>query len=562
MGARLRPRRGFRCLIVAMLAMVAFMAMLSSNGHLAHAQDDAPDWPEGTPYQPGAPDEIETPPRGDPQPYVPGELVPGPPPVAVDDELSDPYGTPSDARAPQQISSQVRYILERIEVVGNTRTKSKVIRKFLPLKPGQFLDPESPELLATEWRLMGTGWFNWVDIRLERGTKPGYAILIVDVEERNTIVIEQLVAGLSEGVLQTNRSRELSPWLGFKLTETNLAGLGIRLSGTALLSQFNQGGRLDLRYPKLIKDEYGVRFGTFFLNGREFYGDEPLVSVPCGQPTCPGTSIVDSAVVRYRRGGFMVGVAKDITSTVRYTLDWVGDIVSVLNRPEAASEPRGNTISPIDFAIEDGHSFVSTLRFALILDRRDDPGITKEGVLLRGSVSAGTRFLGSDYDYLQLEVWIRRWWRLPWNHTIRFGAFGGVAFGNTPFFYLFHVSDLTDLVPSRFLEMQLDRRRAPNLLNTSIDASYLGELAWRLDIGYDIPVYERVRDNGLREINLYMLLGLYSLSDIRDTRLGIDGYSGFSRYPLDLTFDFGFRFDTRVGVFQVGFSTILGFIRL
>lgn len=570
MGARLRRGRRVRSLIVAILRVCAAAVALSvvlANAQptlrLALAQDESPDWPEGTPYEPGAPDEIEPPPTDRLEPYRPGEVVPAPPDEDPDDqELYDPYGGASEDRATSQISSQVRYILERIEVIGNTRTKARVIRKFVPLRPGQFLDPESPELLATEWRLMGTGWFNWVDIRLERGEKPGYAVLIVHVEERNTIIIEQLVAGLSEGVLNTNRDRELSPWLGFKLTETNLAGLGIRFSGTALVSQFNQGGRLDLRYPKWIKDKYGVRFGTFFLNGREFYGDAPLVSVPCGQPTCPGTSIVDSAVVRYRRGGFMVGVDKDITSTLRYNLDWIGDIVSVLNRPEAASETRGNEIVPIDFAIEDGRSFVSSLRFTLILDRRDDPGITKEGVLLRGSVTAGTRFFGSDYDYLQLEVWIRRWWRLPWNHTIRFGAFGGAAFGNTPFFYLFHVSDLTDLVPSRFLEMQLDRRRAPNLLGTSIEASYLGELAWRIDVGYDIPIYERVKQRGLREINIYTLIGLYSLADIRDQRLGIDGFSGAARYPLDLTFDFGFRFDTRVGVFQVGFSTLLGFIRL
>jgi hypothetical protein len=42
----------------------------------------------------------------------------------------------------------------------------------------------------------------------------------------------------------------------------------------------------------------------------------------------------------------------------------------------------------------------------------------------------------------------------------------------------------------------------------------------------------------------------------------VNGYSGFSRFPVDLTLDVGFRFDTRVGVFQVGFSTVLGFIRL
>lgn len=498
------------------------------------------------------------------EPYRPGEVVSAPQSAeSEEDEFRDRYGVASEEGSLDQPTSQVRYILEGIVVSGNKRTKARLVRKFVPIKPGEFLDPESPELLATEWRLMGTGWFDRVDIRLERGAERGYVVMVVEVKERNTVVIEQLVAGLSEGVKSTtDRGRTLFPWFGFKITETNLAGLGIRLSGTALLSEFQQGGRVDLLYPKLIKDEYGVRFASYFLNGREFYGNQPLVSVPCGMPTCPGSSAVINAVVRYRRGGLVVGTGKDFTPKLRYELDWIGDIVSVLSRPEAASEMRGNDIAPIDFAIDDGKSFVSSIRFSLIFDKRDDPGITKEGVLFRGDVTVGTRFFGSDYDFLKLEAWVRRWWRLPWKHTIRLGAYAGAAFGNTPFFYLFHISDLTDLIPSRFLEMQLDSRPPPNLLSTSIENNYLGELAWRLDLGYNVPIYERVRERGLREINLYTLIGLLSLADLRDPRAGVLGYNGFSRFPIDLTFDVGFRFDTRVGVFQVGFSTLLGFIRL
>jgi hypothetical protein len=532
-GPRLRPRRW-----LSSLTALAFAASTTA----ASAQN--PD-PKGEPYEPG--ELVETLDSAD----------------AADEEFRDPYGVAGDRDDPNRVLTQVRYVLEGIVVSGNRRTKAKLIRKFVPLKPGDFLDPESPELLATEWRLMGTGWFDRVDIRLERGAERGYVMMIVEVEERNTVVIEQLVAGLSEGVKQTtDRGRTLFPWLGFKVTETNLAGLGIRLSGTALLSEFQQGGRVDLAYPKLIKDEYGLRFASYFLNGREFYGNQPLVSVPCGQPACPGTSVVQNAVVRYRRGGFVLGTGKDFTTKLRYQLDWIGDIVSVLGRPEAASEVRGNEVAPINFAIQDGTSFVSSIRFALIFDKRDDPGLTKEGVFFRGDVLIGTRFLGSDYDYLKLEASVRRWWRLPWDHTIRIGAYGGAAFGNTPFFSLFHISDLTDLIPSRFLEMQLDARPPPNLLGTSIENNYLGELAWRLDLGYNIPVYERARERGLREINLYTLIGLLSLANLRDPRSGVVGYSRFSRYPVDLTFDVGFRFDTRVGVFQVGFSTLLGFIRL
>jgi outer membrane protein insertion porin family len=530
-------------------SLIALLIVFSPLILPAIAGAQGPD-PKGEPYKPG---DVVAMPAEDEEPRDHAET----------DELRDPYGVVGEGRHADQISSQVRYVLEGIVVTGNKRTKASTVRKFVPLKQGDFLDPESPELVATEWRLMGTGWFDRVEIHLERGAERGYVVLVVEVKERNTIVIENLIAGLSEDpVTATDPNSKLLPWFGFKITETNLGGRGIRLSGTALASDFQQGGRVDLRYPKLIKSEYGLRFATYFLNGREFYGHSPLVSEPCGMPTCPGTSVVAAAVVRYRRGGVVVGTEKDFTPTLRYSLDWIGEVVSVLDRPEAASEVRGNDIAPIDFAIEDGKSFVSSIQFALLFDKRDDPGITTEGVLFRGVITFGTRFLGSDYDFLWLQANFRRWWKLPWNHSFRLGAFGGAAFGDTPFFYLFHIADLTDLVPSRFLEMMLDGRPPPNLLGTSIENNYLGELAWRLDFEYNIPVYERLRDRGVREVNLYTLIGLFGLADLRDPRAGVSGYSGFSRFPIDLTLDVGFRIDTRVGVFQLGFSTLLGFVRL
>ena len=108
------------------------------------------------------------------EPYRPGEVVETVAPSdGSEEEFRDPYGLATDNESPARVAEQVRYVREGIVVSGNRRTKAKVVRKFVPLKPGDFLDPESPELLATEWRLMGTGWFDSVDIRLERGAEPG-----------------------------------------------------------------------------------------------------------------------------------------------------------------------------------------------------------------------------------------------------------------------------------------------------------------------------------------------------------------------------------------------------
>src|SRR5262249_1921178 len=150
------------------------------------------------------------------------------------------------------------------------------------------------------------------------------------------------------------------------------------------------------------------------------------------------------------------------------------------DRPAAASHLRGTEIVPIDFSIHDGLSWVSSLQLGLVDDERDDPGLPTEGrfVFLRGDLS-GT-IIGSDYDFFRIQAGWREWFRLPaWRHTLRLGLFLGAAIGDVPFFYKFYAADLSDLIPSRVLELNLDRRAPPNLLDTSVREMRAQELAAR-----------------------------------------------------------------------------------
>src|SRR5262249_52991096 len=147
---------------------------------------------------------------------------------------------------------------------------------------------------------------------------------------------------------------------------------------------------------------------------------------------------------------------------------WQAELVDVGVLPDAASERRGRDVVPIDFAIDNGKSFVSTAQFNLLYDRRDDPALPTQGLLIHFRGELGSGLIGSDYDFLRLQTLLRKWVPLPWGHVLRFTGFAGVVFGRAPFFYKFYASDLSDLIPSRVLEMSLDRRPPPNLLHTAI----------------------------------------------------------------------------------------------
>ncbi len=459
----------------------------------------------------------------------------------------------------------VRYFLEDIEVTGNTGTRDSVILSYIPLELGDVIDPEDPSVEAIKWRLRGTGWFRSVRLRLKRGSRRGWVVLVVEVEEQNTIVVTQLALGVSEGITRSeDRTLDLVPYLGATVEETNLFGTGMRLSVSGLVSTRGYGLRVGLGQPRLRDTSYGLQVSAFFNDARQFFGNDPLVSISCpsGRPRgrCPPEVEARNAVVIYRRGGVSLAAGRDIGSNLRVELGWQGEFVNVRARPAAASETRGTEVRPIDFAINDNVSYVSLARLRLVYDRRDDPAMPTRGTRFFTQVEGASILLGSDYSFLRMQASVRTWVPVRPGHVLRFGGYLGAAFGDTPFYFKFHISDLSDLIPSRVLEMELDRRPAPDILNTSIAAMRNEELAARLDVQYELRLY--TSRGRLRGVYTYVNLGLIALADLRDPLVAPAGYTGIGVLPIDLTFDVGVRFDTVFGVFQFGFSNLLGFISL
>ncbi|MBX3247886.1 MAG: BamA/TamA family outer membrane protein [Myxococcales bacterium] len=501
----------------------------------------------------------------DTDPDTDPDTAPDPDPDA--DTVTDPADPPIDTDffAPDDDPAlladvRVRYRLENIELRGNTRTRERVLRPLVPFEIGEILDPEDPALEVLRGRLRGTGWFDEVTLRLEPGARRGWVILVIEVQERNTLVVSGLTLGISEGI-RASVDTAILPYVGFTLSDTNFLGTGSVLSGSLLLSSRAKGFRFEHEHPRLLRD-WSLRAAGFFHRARQVFGNEPLIDVgecPRDDEACISELEARNAVVFYQRGGVVLGTGRELGANLSFHLDWQGELVHLRSRPAAGSETRGTEIRPIDFAIEDGVSFVSMLRFGLVYDRRDDPAIPTRGVLVRFTSELAHPVLGSDYSFVRSQFLVRGWVPLPWNHTLRLSFFGGGIIGDAPFFHLFHIADLTDLVPGRMLEMQLDRRPAPNLLNTAIATMRAEEVAARLDVQYELPLY-RNRRRGFRGLDAYVNVGVLMLADWRDLRVAVPGYVGISRAPLDLTFDIGLRMDTRVGTFQLGFSTLLGFL--
>lgn len=456
------------------------------------------------------------------------------------------------APAPSPPKTHIRYTLEGIELRGNVRTAGRVVLRYVKFRAGDLLDVDDPELELTRYRLLGTGFFAKVDLSLRKGSRRGAAVLIVEVEERNTFVVQNLWVGIAADEDTAGNARPLSAFLGLQAAETNLAGTGITLGAGVAIAADQLALRTSFVDPSFVGTGFSAAVTLLYNDARDFFGNRDVLFEA---PLIAQREVTDYAVVAYRRFGATIGTGHDLGISSTFALDYHLEQIDA-TMPTVASHMRGEAREPIEFSIKPGKSVLSKLRASVTYDTRDAPFLTKQGTLARASVTVGLP--GSDYGYQKLEATLRKWWKLPWQHVARFEAFAGAIAGPAPFFDRFYVGDFTDLLPDRVLELAPDRRQPPNLLGTDIVEVRYGDFAARIEGEYRIPLYRG--HESVYGVDLFASFGLYSVATSRDLKDPPRGYRGLSRVPVDVTGNVGLRLDTKLGGVTLAFSNLLGLV--
>jgi outer membrane protein insertion porin family len=522
---------------------------LASAPALARAQA-RPTWgaqPDAPPPSSKAPLEPPQPPPATLGTPVPGSTsAPPAPPVA---EAATPI-----VRTPNAIG--LKYTLEGIEVRGNKTTRPRVVLRYVPFKAGDVLDVDDPELEQTRFRLLGTGFFRDVQLSLRRGTKRGLVILVVDVAERNTIVVDDVWLGISADAYGNGNARPLTAYGGARVTETNLAGTGIALGGAFAVADGQLALRARLADPNFLRSSWIAETEILYSAARDFFGNhDVLVDDPSVDPT--SSFFPDFAVASYKRFGGRVSAGHDLGVSSQLFLDYRLEKIDA-SLPLAASDHRGLDVEPIDFMLIRGSSLLSSVRATFVNDTRDEPFLPTRGHRLIGSVDASVTPLGTDYPYAKLVLRGSQLFPLSWGHVLELQGFAGAIFGNAPLFERFYVGDLTDLLPDRALDLAFDRRPAPNFLSTDIVEIRYGNYAAKVNAEYRVPIYRGTRS--IYGVDFFGSLGLYGLANQQDFFSPARGYNGFATWPIDLTFNAGLRIETQAGGFVFGISNLIGFI--
>jgi hypothetical protein len=432
-----------------------------------------------------------------------------------------------------------RYVIDDVVVRGNRKTEKSIIvaeAAALGLVQGAAVDASDPRVEAVRYRLLALGYF--VDVRLSvtRGATRGGVVLVVEVEERGTIVINELFPSTSAAT---------AFWGGADISETNFLGRGINLGGgfvgstTPVVAGATAGLGLRLRTTvPPIGGPYGLSLSVLGLynDGSEFYR---LTGSP------DDSDPRDFVATRVKRAGGIVGVGKDFRSHIHLGLDFRQEAVN-------AELPAGPATLPIDYMIIRGSSRVGSGIATLDLDTRSDPILPRSGMRIALSLEVASGLFGSSYNYVKGVVEASFYRPMPRGHALGFHLFVGGIGGDAPYFDRFFIGDLNLLLPRRALGINFSTL-SRNVLNTSIASHRYDEYAARALVEYAIPIWRR--RGFIYGGDAFAAIGLFGMAS--PGNFIPPGESGFHALPIDLTGDLGIRLDTYVGIFTISIANAL-----
>ncbi len=466
--------------------------------------------------------------------------------VAREDAAGD--ALPDDDAAPfPDARFGPRYVIEDVLIRGNRKTENSLILRELAalgLVAGAGVDASDPRVETARYRLLALGFFLDVRLSLTRGAKRGGAVLVVEVDERGTLVINELFPATSQATLF---------WGGADVSETNFLGRGINLGAGFVAStkpvvedaHAGRGLRLHIGVPPLGgPNGLSLSLTGLYNDGSEFY--RTLGEDGDANPA-------DFVATRVRRAGGLLAVGKMLPAGFHATVGFrEEEIATTLPPLQVRTLPSGPG-APIDFMVRKGASRVGTLAADLDLDTRSDPILPRAGMRIALSVEAGSKLLGSSYDYVKTVLDGSFYKKMPHGHALGFHVFAGAIAGDAPYFDRFFVGDLNLLLPRRALGINFSTQPSPNLFDTNVAHHRYDNFAGRFLIEYAVPIWRR---RGLvYGGDAFVAAGLLGMAS--DGDFTAPGPFSLSSLPIDLTGDLGLRLDTYVGVFTISIANAL-----
>jgi len=440
-------------------------------------------------------------------------------------------------------------VIEKIEIVGNESTATRLIRRALPFSEGDAIRAGDPRLVDARYKVLALGYFRDVALKLAKGSRRGQVVLTVVVVERGTVVLERMYFGATDA----------TPWwAGLDLTERNFFGTGIGIGAGFLVTG---GGDVANAEPQWSAQ---LRFDDPAILGTPFGGFLTLQHIDASEPyrVAGRTSDGDPdnfAALGYTRTGGKAGAIYGLTPLSRLS---GGVRIEVVDADLPAAPTRmtpDGRLESVDLALKPDTSRVVTTSLAFDRDTRAHPILPWNGSRVAVVAEFGATWLGGSYNYASVIGQFGKWWsvRGP-THVVSLHLTGGLVLGDAPLFDQLYVGDLNKLLTPRELGLVLSTRAPLDLLGTTSDEQRYGEIGGVVETQYSYRLFR-----GGRRVyggDLFFGFGLWGLGKRDDLRAR--DTSAYRAVPIDVFVDAGLRLDTEIGIFELSLANGIGRVPL
>jgi len=503
------------------------------------------------PAQPGQPPQgAPPPPAAEPTPTpiapAPDRPVPQGPDDGSPDDIAGMSHSDPDATLHEDNEFGPLIQIERIDITGNTATKTTVIERALPISAGDVLHSSDRRLRETRFKVLALGFFRDVDLAIHKGSQRGQVVIEVHVTERGTRVLNKLWFGTTD----------LSPgWGGADIGDRNLLGLGLAVGGGFIYAR--QGGLAGTR------SQYAgeLRAAISALGGTRWGASAAVTLVHGSEPFCaPRNGAPPVCAFHYSRVGARVGATYELSALTTLSLGLRLETIDATLPAAPITTLADNTPVAVDLHLEPGSSRVVTTSLGFDHDTRPDPILPHAGSLVALSAELGSSLLAGSYDFATIFGRFEHYWPVRGGHdALAIKLTAGVVVGDAPRFDRIYIADVDHMLTPRALGLVLSTAAPLAILGTRAEKPTYGDLGGSATAEY---VFQLFRGSGKERVyggDVFIGAGVWGLAERTDLRARDTGF--VASLPIDLYADAGLRLDTDFGVFELAIANALGRLR-